>query len=179
MAPGQYLDSIGPNEERYYATELDAASTANFSATVVPQPGAAVDDLEALHTRIAYGTDGICQSTTEMFGQQEGATPLTSGVSRLPAQSGTGVCDQAGRYWLVVERKAAKGSDAARWPMELTFHVEHPLKKGVTPAQSEPEYGAGGRPRSAWARCRSPGPTVTRATRTSSPCTARATSTWR
>ncbi|BCK69971.1 hypothetical protein Srufu_039240 [Streptomyces libani subsp. rufus] len=80
-----------------------------------------------------------------MFGQQEGATPLTSGVSRVPAQSGTGVCDKAGRYWLVVERKAAKGSDAARWPMELTFHVEHPLKKGVTPAQSEPEYGAGGK----------------------------------
>ncbi|WP_327225654.1 VWA domain-containing protein [Streptomyces platensis] len=145
MVPGQYLDSIGPNEERYYATDLDAASTANFSATVVPQPGAAVDDLDALHTRIAYGTDGVCQSTTEMFGQQEGATPLTSGVSRVPAQSGTGVCDKAGRYWLVVERKAAKGSDAAPWPMELTFHVEHPLKKGVTPAQSEPEYGAGGK----------------------------------
>lgn len=29
--------------------------------------------------------------------------------------------------------------------MELMFHVEHPLKKGVTPAQSEPEYGAGGK----------------------------------
>ena len=29
--------------------------------------------------------------------------------------------------------------------MELTFHVEQPLKKGVTPAQSEPEYGAGGK----------------------------------
>ncbi|MGY5123344.1 vWA domain-containing protein [Streptomyces nigrescens] len=145
MAPGQYLDSIGPNEERYYATDLDAASTANFSATVVPQPGAAVDYLDALHTRIAYGTDSACQSTTEFFGQQEGATPLTSGVSRVPSQSGTGGCDKAGRYWLVVERKAAKGSDAARWPMELTFHVEHPLKKGVTPAQSEPEYGAGGK----------------------------------
>ncbi|MFI1497903.1 hypothetical protein [Streptomyces platensis] len=144
MTPG-YLDSIGPNEERYYATDLDAASTANFSATVVPQPGAAVDYLDALHTRIAYGADSACQSTTETFGQQEGATPLTSGVSRVPSQSGTGGCDKAGRYWLVVERKAAKGSDAARWPMELTFHVEHPLKKGVTPAQSEPEYGAGGK----------------------------------
>ncbi|MGW8972545.1 vWA domain-containing protein [Streptomyces platensis] len=76
---------------------------------------------------------------------QEGATPLTSGVSWVPAQSGTGVCDKAGRYWLVVERKAARGSDVARWSMALTFHVEHPLKKGVTPAQSEPEYGAGGK----------------------------------
>lgn len=145
IVPGQYLDSIGPNEERYYATDLDAASTADFSATVVPQPGAAVDSLDALRTRIAYGTDSACDSTTQLFGQHEGATPLTSGVSRVPSQSGTGGCDKAGRYWLVVERKAAKGSDGARWPVELTFHVEHPLKKGVTPAQSEPEYGAGGK----------------------------------
>ncbi|MFI0712694.1 VWA domain-containing protein [Streptomyces inhibens] len=145
IVPGQYLDSIGPNEERYYATDLDAVSTADFSATVVPQPGAAVDSLDALRTRIAYGTDSACDSTTQLFGQHEGATPLTSGVSRVPSQSGTGGCDKAGRYWLVVERKAAKGSDGARWPVELTFHVEHPLRKGVTPAQSEPEYGAGGK----------------------------------
>ncbi|MGW7485450.1 vWA domain-containing protein [Streptomyces sp. NPDC054786] len=145
IVPGQYLDSIGPNEERYYATDLDAASTADFSATVVPQPGAAIDSLDTLRTRIAHGTDSSCDSTSELFGQHEGATPLTSGVSRIPTQSGTGGCDKAGRYWLVVERKAAKGSDAARWPMELTFHVEHPLRKGVTPAQSEPEYGAGGK----------------------------------
>lgn len=43
IVPGQYLDTIGPNEERYYAAGLDAVSTADFSATVVPQPGAAVD----------------------------------------------------------------------------------------------------------------------------------------
>lgn len=145
MGPGQYLDSIGPNEERYYAVGLDAVSTADFSATVVPQPGATVGLLDTLRTRIAYGTDGTCESDTGMFGQTEGATPLTSSVSRVPSQSGNGSCDKAGRYWLVVERRAAKGSDATRWPMELTFHVEHPLKKGVTPAQSEPEYGAGGK----------------------------------
>ncbi|MFH8567653.1 VWA domain-containing protein [Streptomyces sp. NPDC017993] len=145
IAPGQYLDTIGPNEERFYATDLDAPSTANFSATVVPQPGAAVDSLDTLRTRIAYGTSSACDSTSELFGQQEGATPLTSGVSRIPSESGTNGCDKAGRYWLVVERKAAKGSDATRWPLELTFDVEAPLKKGVTPAQSEPEYGAGGK----------------------------------
>ncbi|MFI7103852.1 VWA domain-containing protein [Streptomyces sp. NPDC050161] len=145
IVPGQYRDTIGPNETRYYATDLDAASTADFSATVVPQPGAAVGSLDALNTKVVYGTGSSCDSTTELFGQHEGATPLTSGVSRIPSQSGTGGCDKAGRYWLAVQRKAARGSDAARWPLELMFHVEHPLKKGVTPAQSEPEYGAGGK----------------------------------
>ncbi|MFG3113213.1 VWA domain-containing protein [Streptomyces sp. NPDC048197] len=145
LVPGQYLDSIGPNEERWYAVDLDAGSTADFSATVVPQSGATVGLLDTLNTRIAYGTDSACDSSTALFGQSEGATPLTSGVSRVPSQTGTGTCDKAGRYWLVVHRKAPKGSDAARWPMELTFHVEPPLTKGVTPAQSEPEYGAGGK----------------------------------
>lgn len=145
LVPGQYLDSLGPHEERYYATDLDAASAADFSATAVPPPGAAAGPLDALRTRVAHGGDGVCDSTTVLFGQREGATPLTVGVSRIPTRRGTGGCDKAGRYWLVVERRAAKGSDAARWPLELTFHVEHPLEKGVTPAQSAPEYGAGGK----------------------------------
>ncbi|WP_201304758.1 hypothetical protein [Streptomyces sp. GS7] len=145
IAPGQYLDSIGPNEERYYATDLDAASAADFSATAVPPPGAAVDSPDALHTKVVYGTDGSCESTTAMFGQREGGAPLTSAVSRIPSQRGTNSCDKAGRYWLVVERTAAKAAGAARWPLELTFHVEPPLAKGVTPAPSEPDYGAGGK----------------------------------
>ncbi|WP_079145483.1 vWA domain-containing protein [Streptomyces lydicus] len=145
MGLGQYLDSIGPNEERYYAVGLDAVSTADFSATVAPQSGATVGLLDTVRTRIDYGTDSTCESATGMFGQTERATPLTSAVSRVPSQNGYGPCDKAGRHWLVVERRSAKGSDAARWPIELTFHVEHPLKNGVTPAQSEPEYGAGGK----------------------------------
>ncbi|MFF9480439.1 hypothetical protein [Streptomyces sp. NPDC014733] len=145
ITPGQYTDTIGPNEKRYYAVDLDAAATADLSATVAPRPGAAVDASDALHTEIAYGADGVCDSATERFGQREGATPLASGLSRVPSESGYRSCDKAGRYWFAVERKAAPGSDAARWPLELTFHVEHPLKKGVTPAQSAPEYGTGGK----------------------------------
>lgn len=98
LVPGQYLDSIVPGEEQYYATDLDAVSTADFSATVVPQPGAAIDTLDMLRTRIVHGTDISCDATFAMFGQHEGATPLTSGVSRIPTQRGTGGCDKAGRY---------------------------------------------------------------------------------
>ncbi|WP_198540008.1 hypothetical protein [Streptomyces sp. CT34] len=145
IAPGQYQDSIGPNEERYYATDLDAASAADFSATAVPQAGAAADAPDALHTKVVYGTDSSCASTTAMSGQRDGAAPLTSAVSRIPSQHGTNSCDKAGRYWLVVQRTAAKAASAARWPLELTFHVEPPLPKGVTPAPSQPDYGAGGK----------------------------------
>lgn len=143
LVPGQYLDTIGPGEQRYYAVDLDAESTVEFSATAVPQPGAAVDTLDVLRTRIAYGTDSACATSTEHFFQKEGATPLTSAVARIPSEKGTSGCDKAGRYWLVVERESKKDSDAARWPLELTYGVEQPLPKDVTPAQSQPEYGKG------------------------------------
>nr|WSW68107.1 VWA domain-containing protein [Streptomyces sp. NBC_00995] len=145
LVPGQYLDTIGPGEKRYYAVDLDAVSTADFAATAVPQPGAAVDTFDALSTRIEYDAHGSCGTDTARFLQNEGAVPLTSAVARIRSATGTRSCDRAGRYRLVVERESKKGSDAARWPLELVWGVEAPLAKGVTPAQSRTEYGRGGK----------------------------------
>ncbi len=155
---GQYLDTIGPGEKRWYAVRMDKASTAGFSATAVPKPGSSVDQLDGLRTELtAPEQTSPCASSTEHFGQDEGGVPLVSGVDRIPAGTGTGAigrCDQgAGRHLLAVERVSAadsaggtdeKASDAARWPLELTYGVEKPLRKGITPAQSQPELGAGG-----------------------------------
>ena len=151
-APGQYLDTIGPGEKRWYAVRMDKTSTAGFSATAVPEPGSAVAQLDGLRTElIPPEQTGPCDSANEYFGQDEGAVPLVSGVDRIPGGTGTsGRCDRgAGRHLISVERvgasgRAEKASDAARWPLELTYGVEKPLEKGVTPAQSQPELGVGG-----------------------------------
>ncbi len=147
LAPGQYLDSIGPGEKRYYATDLDADSTAHFSATAVPQPGSAVDTVDKITTSVVWlssiGDEGTCGTRSEIFHQDEGAVPLTSSVARVPTQKRYSACDRPGRYWLTVERTSKPGSDAARWPLELLLDVEKPLPAGTVPAQSEPEYGAG------------------------------------
>ncbi|WP_338671459.1 VWA domain-containing protein [Streptomyces sp. SCSIO 30461] len=151
LAAGQYLDSIGPGEKRHYAVDLDAVSTADFSATAVPQPGSAVDRLDRLSIGIEYagedsgGSVSSCETSTEFFSQTEGATPLTSAVARVPSEDGGGTCDKAGRYWLVVERRSAPDSDSARWPLELTYGTDKPLTPGVTPAESRPDYGKGGK----------------------------------
>nr|WP_187285396.1 VWA domain-containing protein [Streptomyces sp. or43] len=145
LGPGQYLDTIGPGEKRYYAVDLDAVSTADFAATAVPQPGAAVDTFDALSTRIEYDEHGSCGTHTARFLQKEGAVPLTSAVARIRSAEGTRTCDRAGRYRLVVERESKQGSDAARWPLELVYGVEAPPAKGVTAARSQPEYGRGGK----------------------------------
>lgn len=162
-ASGQYLDTIGPGEKRWYAVRMDGVRTADFAATVVPEPGSAVDELDGLRTElISPGSSGSgCRSSTEHFGQDEGGVPLVSSVSRIPGSGGSsGQCDNGpGRYLLKVERvsdgsgpeagsEAGSGSasdaGSARWPLELTYTAEKPLKKGTTPARSEPDFGAGG-----------------------------------
>ncbi|MFI0978030.1 hypothetical protein ACH4SP_13660 [Streptomyces sp. NPDC021093] len=68
-------------------------STVDFSATAVPQPGAAVDTLDGLKTCIEYDENSACGNSTEHFLQNEVATPLTSAVARVPSRSGTGFND--------------------------------------------------------------------------------------
>ncbi|OEV10395.1 hypothetical protein AN218_17775, partial [Streptomyces nanshensis] len=159
-ASGQYLDTIGPGEKRWYAVRMDGGRTADFAATAVPEPGSAVGRLDGLRTElIPPGASGIgCASDTEHFGQEEGAVPLVSSVSRIPGSGGSsGQCDRGpGRYLLTVERDGDGGADgddggsansraaSARWPLELTYTSEKPLTKGTTPARSEPDLGAGG-----------------------------------
>ncbi|MHC3460550.1 vWA domain-containing protein [Streptomyces flavovirens] len=146
LGPGQYLDTIGPGEKRYYSVSLDAVSTAGFSVTAVPQPGAAVDAFDTLRTALTHAPSGsLCDTDTRYFGQAEGASPLTSAVARIPSGDGSRACDEAGGYRLVVERQSKKGSDGSRWPLELVYGLEEPPADGVTPAESRPEYGTGGK----------------------------------
>ncbi|MEO3839687.1 VWA domain-containing protein [Streptomyces sp. B22F1] len=146
VRPGQYLDSIGAGETKWYAAELDAASAADFGVTAVPQPGVPVaygDGIELeLHATEGNGTR--CDARDGHFEQDEGAQPLTAAVSRIPSAEGGEPCDAAGRYLLSVHRTSAAGSDRARWPLELAVGREEPLRAGVTPAQSETDYGPAG-----------------------------------
>lgn len=142
-AGGQYLDTIGPGETRWYSPALDTASTADLSATAVPQPGVRVsygDGLE-LTLRTAGRSGYTCDTQSRHFGQDEGATTLTGAVSRVPSQSHGDSCDKAGRYLLSVHRTSAATSDRGRWPVELTYVTEAPLPPGTVPAAARTDYG--------------------------------------
>jgi Ca-activated chloride channel family protein len=143
IAPGQYLDTIGPGETRWYATTLDAAATDDLSATAVPQPGVPVDYGDGVELRLtAVGDYGAtCDTQSERFGQDEGAMTLTGAVSRIPGRDHGGVCDKAGRYLLSVHRTSAAASDQGRWPLELRFDREAPLPPGTVPAAARTDYG--------------------------------------
>ncbi|WP_069813581.1 vWA domain-containing protein [Streptomyces sp. TP-A0874] len=146
IGPGQYIDTLGPGETRWYGVELDDASAADLSVTAVPQPGVAVhrtDKLEAVLTATDRYRTG-CDRSAATFGSAKGAMTLGTAVSRVPSAAGGRPCDQAGRFLLSVARSSDPGSDRARWPIELRFGLEHPLKAGLVPAQSATEYGDAG-----------------------------------
>jgi Ca-activated chloride channel family protein len=144
---GQYLDTIGPGETRWYAATLDAVSTADLSVTAVPQPGAAVDYGDGLELRLTpAGTAGVearftCDSRSAHFAQNEGAMTFTGAVSRIPSHDHDGLCDKAGSQLLSVHRTSAAASDRGRWPIELRFDTEAPLPAGTVPAAARTEYG--------------------------------------
>ncbi|HEX5565400.1 MAG TPA: VWA domain-containing protein, partial [Streptomyces sp.] len=147
LTPGQYVDTIGPGEQRWYATGLGDSAADDFAVTAVPQPGVPVASLDGLHARLVRADRyrSTCDSAWQHFGQSAGAMPITAAVSRIPSAEGGRGCDEDGRYLLVVERRSQKDSDQARWPVELLFSSERPLKEGTVPAQSETEYGRGGK----------------------------------
>ncbi|WP_329176912.1 vWA domain-containing protein [Streptomyces sp. NBC_01477] len=143
IGPGQYTDTIGPGETRWYAATLDAASTADLSATAVPQPGVPVGYGDGIELKLAgTGTYGYtCDSDSEHFGQDEGAMTLTAAVSRVPSRDGKDDCDTAGRYLFSVHRTTAAASDRSRWPVELRFDKEAPLPAGTVAAAARTDYG--------------------------------------
>ncbi|MDJ0462089.1 VWA domain-containing protein [Streptomyces sp. H27-C3] len=147
IGPGQYTDTIGPGETRWYAAGLDAGSAADLAVTAVPQPGvkAAYGDGIELELTATGKFGSTCDSARENFAQDEGAMVLSTAVSRVPSADGGRSCDPAGKYLLSVHRTSAAGSDRARWPFELRYGTEKPLAKGTVPAQSATEYGAAGR----------------------------------
>ncbi|MEU6080274.1 VWA domain-containing protein [Streptomyces sp. NPDC047108] len=147
VAPGQYVDTIGPGETRWYAAELDAKSTADMAVTAVPQPGVKVAYGDGIELKLTSSNEytSSCGSANARFAQDEGAMTLTTAVSRVPSAEGGQFCDERGRYLLSLHRSSTSGSDPARWPVELRYGTERPLKKGMVPAQSSTEYGKAGK----------------------------------
>ncbi|MBT2506665.1 VWA domain-containing protein [Streptomyces sp. ISL-98] len=147
IAPGQYTDTIGPGETRWYAAQLDEKSAADLAVTAVPQLGVKAGYGDGIELKLtSTGKSGsTCDSAQEHFGQDEGAMVLTTAVSRIPSSDGDRFCDPAGRYLLSVHRTSDSGSDRARWPFELRYGTEQPLAEGTVPAESATEYGKAGK----------------------------------
>jgi Ca-activated chloride channel family protein len=140
--PGQYLDTIGQHEKRYWAVDVPAGATTYFSGTVsFPRvPGISeTDDINTLAIQV-YGTDG---ADCHQYAAQE-ATKSSDGVALTitktwtPPATGSPGCTGGHRYWFAITWDKVSKGVPTRLPIELLA--------GIEPAASDAGPDAAGTP---------------------------------
>lgn len=129
MTPGQYLDTLNAEEERFYSAELKTGDTAYFAATAV-FPRGNPRDLEVVDIRIT-GPDGAdCyEFQRELNTRARDGGSLTTVLSWNGTVAGSSKpkgCSVPGKYTFRVTRDA-RGGGADRVPVELQLRVEPPV----------------------------------------------------
>ncbi|WP_069160953.1 vWA domain-containing protein [Nocardia altamirensis] len=138
--PGQYLDTIGQKEKRYYAVDVPAGATAYFSGIVsFPRvPGiSTIDDFNSLRLQV-FGREGQdCNaSETEQASRSSDGVALTisktfDGATKQPTGSASSDrCKGAGRYYFSISWERVSLGVPARLPIELLV--------GIEPAATDP-----------------------------------------
>lgn len=146
--PGQYLDTIGQKETRYYAVDIPDGATAYFSGTVsfprIPDIESSKDN-NVLELRV-YGADGRDCNEFEF----EQATKSSDGVALTVAQAFEGAserrdgknvdadrCKGGGRYYFAPTWDKVSQGVPERLPLELLVGIEpaatHPGPVAVAP----------------------------------------------
>ncbi|MFJ8111132.1 hypothetical protein [Streptomyces sp. NPDC096132] len=131
LEPGAtYKSTLPAGEKAYYRLELDDTSTTYVSVTAVPRPGStpAVGDGVSVSVQDAHGANCSYESAT--IGAARSPQPVTAWGAR-EIMPGKGLCQDAGTYYVVVERTdtgTGEGTDDP-WELELAPVSEPPLMK--------------------------------------------------
>ncbi|WP_416970184.1 hypothetical protein [Streptomyces sp. 4F14] len=108
VAGGVYRSGLGGRGKSYFKVELDARATTYVSVTAVP----GADELPAFNDGLKLAlqdANGLtCSSDTVTFGSVVGARPITAWAVR-EVRAGRSVCQDAGTYYVVVERAGEGG----------------------------------------------------------------------
>ncbi|GAA1527638.1 vWA domain-containing protein [Kribbella lupini] len=139
VTPGQYLDTIDPVEERFYAADLKAGETAYFAATTV-FPRGNPRSIEVLDIRITGPNGADCyerQRELNTRAKDGGSlTTLLSWNGTVAGSSKTKACSVPGKYVFRVTRDARDGG-TDRVPVELQLRIEPPVTGSLgEPAQT-------------------------------------------
>ncbi|MFE2262125.1 hypothetical protein [Streptomyces griseosporeus] len=136
LEPGGTYRSTLPAEGRtYYRLALDATSTAYVAVTAVPPSGAEVAVTDGIRVAVQDADGHYCSTDTASVGAARTPRPVTAWGTR-EAGNGRPACQDAGTYYVVVERLRSSSSSSSSslssssaWELELTAAVEAPLKE--------------------------------------------------
>ncbi|MFH8802880.1 hypothetical protein ACH4F6_25305 [Streptomyces sp. NPDC017936] len=129
LTPGTvYRSSFTGREKAFYRLELDDASTAYVSVTAVPRSGAALGSGDGIKVSV-QNADGVrCSSDSVTVGASRSPRPLTAWGAR-EIRAGKQLCQEAGTYYVVVQRSGSDGDSDRPWELELAPAGEPPLEK--------------------------------------------------
>ncbi|TCP46837.1 Ca-activated chloride channel family protein [Tamaricihabitans halophyticus] len=138
IGPGQYVDSLGPQQRKHYAVDIPEGGTGYFSATVPLARGeGGIADVDALGINVISPSGAECVDeggvrTTASMGQD--GEPLTAQFA-LDTTSGSmsGGCQEAGTYTMYVLRDSGTAQQT-ELPVEMQIGIEPP----VTGSKGEP-----------------------------------------
>ncbi|MEV3989708.1 hypothetical protein AB0J57_12470 [Streptomyces sp. NPDC049837] len=153
-AGAAYKDAIKGGAKLIYRVDLDAKTNAYVSAVVVPKPGTQVGTFDGLKVSLQDRNGYDCSSNEARFGSAEFPRPIAAYAHRTMERDSSS-CQEAGAYYVVVERSSKATSTPEAWELEIRHELEPRLKtEGPTaapenwPSASPPAPAGGPRERS-------------------------------
>ncbi|WP_073756503.1 hypothetical protein [Streptomyces sp. CB03234] len=133
-AGGTYKDAIKGGAKLVYRLDLDAKTNAYVSAVAVPEPGSKVGSSDSLKVALQDRNGYDCSSNETRFGAAEFPRPVAAYAHRTLNRDRSS-CQEAGRYYVVIERGSRAASTPDAWDLEIRHQLEPGLRtEGPTAA---------------------------------------------
>lgn len=135
-AGSTYKDTIKPGEKRYYRVDLDAKANAYVSAVAVPKLATKVGYADKLSVSIEDRSGTKCGDDDAQFGSATYVRPVAAYADRTIDRDSSS-CQDAGAYYVLLERTSEGTSTPEPWDVEIRFASEPGLKSAGPTAPPE------------------------------------------
>ncbi|WP_369145296.1 hypothetical protein [Streptomyces sp. R44] len=123
-----YRDTVKKDGKLYYRVDLDDKVNSYVSVVAVPKPGGKVEYGDGVKISMQDGSGAECSYQQVNFSSADYTRPLAAYARRIiDAESSS--CQQAGAFYVLVERSSKATSSPDDWELEIRHVSEPPLKK--------------------------------------------------
>jgi hypothetical protein len=138
-----YRDTLKKDGKVYYRVDLDDKRNAYVSVVAVPKTGGKVEYGDGFKISMQDTSGTECGYQQVNFTSAEYTRPLAAYARRI-VNADSSSCQNAGAYYVLVERESKATSSPDDWELEIRYVTEPGLKK-AGPAEL-PEVWASGTP---------------------------------
>ncbi|MFJ3584518.1 hypothetical protein ACIPPS_20140 [Streptomyces sp. NPDC090127] len=124
LTAGQsYRDSIKKDGKLYYRVDLGTQENAYVSVVAVPKAGGAAEYGDGITVTLQDGSGAQCGYQDSSFASATFTRPITAYAHRT-IEPDRSTCQQAGAYYVLVERTSKAASPPDDWQLEIRYVPE-------------------------------------------------------